>query len=315
MPSTSALICVAFVSLVIGGACAQPPYGDEAAPIAAPPFPTWPAAGSGGARASWHASITMPDARVGSEDHVCVVLALNNPSPIWVNALTATMSPGGHHLVLERMPADSQLTEAPFPCDATGGLDETRLFIALQPTSAVTLPSGVAYRLEANQHLIVQLHYLNATDAPLNVRGEVELAEADSNVAWIEAASVFTGTFAIELRPHQVGRAQVDAIIGFNPAPAGKQRHVFALSTHTHHLSTRTSIHRIDAAGEYGALLYESVSWAEPPLTMFVPVLTLQPSERLRLTCDYLNPSDRVVKFGAKADDEMCMLWAHVYDL
>jgi hypothetical protein len=251
---------------------------------------------------------------VGAEDHVCQVVALDTAVPLWLNAVNATLSPGSHHVIVDRLPSDTQLTAAPSHCNPTGGADVTRLLIAQQRVSGVTLPKGVAYRLEAQQHILLQLHYLNSTDKPLSVQAEVELREAPASgpETLTEAHSVFTGTFAIELQPRQPGRAQVDAVIG--PDTVGTQRHVFALTSHMHQLGVRALIKRLDPAGEPVALLHASSDWAEPPLSMIDPAIMLQPREVLRLTCEYLNPSDRIVRFGPEADAEMCMLWAHYYD-
>ena len=188
------------------------------------------------------------------------------------------------------------------------------MLVAQQPVSGITLPSGLAYRLEAQQHILLQLHYLNSTDAPLRVHAEVTLREAATSAdqAPTEAHSIFTGTFAIELQPRQPGRAQIDAAIG--PSTPGVQRHIFALTSHMHRLGVRASIHRLDAAGEPIALLHTSSDWAEPPLSMLDPALVLQSDEALRLVCEYLNSTDQVVRFGPEADAEMCMLWVHYYD-
>jgi hypothetical protein len=82
-----------------------------------------------------------------------------------------------------------------------------------------------------------------------------------------------------------------------------------------HRLGTHASVHRLDVRGTPSGLLHESYDWAEPPLSVFEPPLIFQPGEGLQLTCEYINTTDRVVRFGPEADAEMCMVWFQYYDL
>lgn len=54
--------------------------------------------------------------------------------------------------------------------------------------------------------------------------------------------------------------------------------------------------------------------WSEPPLTVFDKPLVFDGKDGLRLTCHYMNTTDRDVHFGTGVADEMCFMWLYYYE-
>jgi hypothetical protein len=258
------------------------------------------------------ASIIARQIQPGAEQHVCVVVELPNPDDTWINQIHATLSGGSHHMIVDRQAAGTPLELDPQPCAPTMASDATRLMIAQQADTVIDLPSGAAFAIAAHQPLFLQLHYANVGTQVRDIVGTVDLTVAPpSDTAPIEADSIFTGSLAIDLPPESMG----SSTSFFIPDPAAGTRHVFALTSHTHHLGVRSTIERVPSADAPPVTpIHVSTSWDDPPLTQFMPPLDFTGADGLRLTCNYNNTTDRTVTFGTATTDEMCFMWVYFYD-
>jgi hypothetical protein len=246
------------------------------------------------------------------QEHVCVVVDLGNEAPVWVNKVSAELSGGSHHLIVDRQPATAALSSQPTVCAPTMASDVSRLIIAQQKQTSVELPSGVAFKLDARQKLFLQLHYFNVDQTAHDIMGTVELAVVDTSAGTpIEAKNLFTGATQINIPAHSM----METKSFYQPkAPAGTRR-VFALTSHTHRLGVRQTIERVASANAVAVQpLHESLMWSEPPLTQLSPPLSFTGTDGLRLTCRYNNDTDQAVTFGVEAQDEMCFMWLYYYD-
>lgn len=273
-----------------------------------------PSPGEGSASmdgATLKAQIVIKQAAAGEEQHQCVVVELPNTAAVWVTALHATLSDGSHHLIVDRRSASDALATSSQVCSPTMAGDQTRLLIAQQRDTQLTLPNGVAYKLDAHQRIFLQLHYINLKDQSEAITGSVELTTAPVSSTLKEARSLFAGATSISLPAHQPGMASFFA----KPAATSNTRHVFALTSHTHHLGIRSTIERVASADAPDSTpIHESLNWAEPPLTVLSPTLDFSGKDGLRLICRYMNTTDKLVSFGTSAEDEMCFMWMYYYD-
>ena len=146
------------------------------------------------------------------------------------------LTKGSHHLIVDRAAEGSQVFTEAQDCVPTMGNDATRLWLAQQPDSKLSLPDGVAFSIEAHQRIFLQLHYFNTGAKNAEVSGHVELhIRADAKPA-LEAKSLFSGSTDITLLPQQTSRTR----FFMEPSLAGGPvRHVFAMSSHTHQLAVR----------------------------------------------------------------------------
>jgi hypothetical protein len=246
------------------------------------------------------------------QEHVCVVVELSNETPVWVNRVTASLSGGSHHLIVDRQPATAALYSDPKTCMPTMASDASRLIIAQQKLTTVQLPSGAAFKLEAHQRVFLQLHYFNVDKEAHDVSGSVDFSVVDASAATpSEAKNIFTGSTQISLAAHSAGEVTAFYI---PQSPNGKRR-FFAVTSHTHRLGTDATIERVASASAPATTpLHESKTWSEPPLTLLDPPISFEKGEGLRLTCRYFNGSDAAVGFGVEAEDEMCFMWLYYYD-
>src|SRR5262249_53826612 len=159
---------------------------------------------------------------------------------VWVDDIHATLTGGSHHLIVDRRPAGTAAQTEPAVCSPTMGGENSRLIIAQQAETRLTLPDGIAFSIEAGQPLFLQLHYFTSRDEVRDITGQIELALTDAT-APIEAKSLFTGSLSISLPPHSQGSSQSF----FIPQATTGDRHIFALTSHTHKLGVRSTIERV----------------------------------------------------------------------
>lgn len=258
------------------------------------------------------AQILVKNVPPDGQQHVCVVVDLGNEAPVWVNRVSASLSGGSHHLIVDRQPASAMLYSDPKTCAPTMASDTSRLIIAQQKETAVDLPSGVAFKLEAHQKLFLQLHYFNVDETAHDISGMLNLTVVDTSEATpIEAKNLFTGSTTINVPAH--GQSETKAF--YQPKAASGTRRVFALTSHTHRLGIQATIERVGSMSAAAVKpLHQSTTWSEPPLTQIDPPLSFTGADGLRLTCRYNNDTDQPVSFGVEAEQEMCFMWLYYYD-
>ena len=314
-----------------GQASAQPAAGSGGSmPAAGSGGGNTPAAGSGGSAPAATSSepdtgkgkggttqkdgklsafIEISDVPSGAEAHRCVVVELPNTEPVWASEFHATLTNGSHHMIVDRRDAKVDLITEAELCSPSTGADTTRLMIAQQHDTQLKLPENVAFKLDAKQRIYLQMHYVNTTDKPLALKGNIELTLLAKDKTPIEAKSVFTGSTSIMLPAHQAGESKY-----FQTLPADPAWNVFAMTSHTHKLGVHSTIERVAAADAPETKpLHESHDRAEPPLSVFEKPLVFDGKDGLRLTCRYMNTTDRDVHFGTGVADEMCFMWVYYF--
>ena len=264
---------------------------------------------SGGSNAQL--KITAHAIPPSGEQHICVVLPLPNEQRAFITSIHATLTPGSHHLIVDRSPVGTATQSTEAPCVPTQGTDATRLMIAQQRDTMLTMPAGTALAVEPHQPVFLQLHYINLDTKTLDIVGSIDVTFADpAGPALTEVQSLFTGATSLSIKAGQDGLGE----FFFKPGSSAKPWHVFALTSHTHSLGTESTIERVASNSAPAATpLHDSLDWHEPPLTTFDPPLVFDGSDGLRLRCHYHNDTDHDVSFGTRFEDEMCFLWLYYY--
>ncbi|HVV82924.1 MAG TPA: hypothetical protein VHE35_07575 [Kofleriaceae bacterium] len=249
----------------------------------------------------------------GVEDTECVQVHLNNTGPIKVHEIHNVLGLASHHFIVYRTNSTEEYS-TPRPCNPfIDTLDPTKgapLMITQRSEETLTLPDDVAFTLQPNQMVRLELHYVNTTDSDVTVQATTELrTEA---LASIEADFLFIGTPDISLPPN----AQSDQTVGptYIQMPDELQGvNVFALTGHTHKLGTDVQVSTAHDKTDAGTMVYDPhpFTWSEPETVYQRPAFTIP--EGFRFTCKYRNTTDATVKFGESTTDEMCFFWAYYY--
>ncbi len=241
---------------------------------------------------------------VGAERTVCVVLDAGNDVARQVRAIRTHLPTGSHHMIVYR--TDAPLNPTPVNCTpfAEGG---SAIFIAETVDAYLQYPTEASLSFAAHQHIRVEVHEVNYTAAPIDIRASVTFEYyPTSEPAHMPVQFLFTGDMGLFLPPHME-----TTVTSFHGVPTGAR--VFGLTSHTHGLGIYASISRGTSETVYTELLHEAEDWANPSLDTFGPPLTFPGDEGLRLECTYNNTRDSAVSFGLGFEDEMCFLWAYYY--
>jgi hypothetical protein len=249
----------------------------------------------------------------GQEAVKCIVVDLGNSEGAFVRKFRTKLNQGSHHMIVYR--TNQPENPDPVPCmsfEAAGG---AAIFIAQQEHAELTFPTDpsgvpVGLELQPNQLLTLEMHYINATSGPLDVLGTVEMdvLPVSSNV--IKSGFSFQGAFGIPEIPAQ---SEQDTGVLFEEGIPGT--HVFALTTHQHHLGTQMRVWHAKDVNDLSTLVADSHSWNDPPLELFDPPLELPAggSKGFAYDCHWKNPTPQTVYGGLGANDEMCFFWSYYY--
>lgn len=247
----------------------------------------------------------------GREDTECVQLRLGNSGIIKVHEIHNLLGSASHHFILYRT-TDTEVYTTPRPCNPfTDTLDPTKgapLMITQRAEETLTLPDDVAFTLQPDQMLRLELHYLNASEEDMTVEVTSELRTEAS--ASIEADFLFIGTPDIDL-PARTTSTVGPTFIQMPPELQGVN--IFALTGHTHKLGTDVDVSTALDRNDPGTVVYnpEPFSWSEPETVYHRPPFAID--QGFRFTCKYNNTTDQRVGFGEDTGDEMCFFWAYYY--
>ncbi|MBW2189517.1 MAG: hypothetical protein DRH23_00955 [Deltaproteobacteria bacterium] len=248
----------------------------------------------------------------GKEDTQCVVKRLGNAGPISIHEIHNALGATSHHFIVYRVD-DTEERPDPYPCTPfTDTFNDPPLIITQRADDRLTLPDGVAYSIEPNQMIRLELHYVN-------VSADSQMAEATSTFIPIppeevehEADVMFMGDtiFTIpENSEFTLGPSFIQVPSRFNGV------NYFAITGHEHKRGTGVYVEVAQSEGSAGTPVYDvpNFQWDEPLTVTHDPPFTVPDGGGFRVTCDWNNRSDKTVGFGTSVNDEMCFFWAYYF--
>jgi hypothetical protein len=167
-------------------------------------------------------------------------------------------------------------------------------------TGGITLPDGVALPVADEMPLIVQVHYLNASDQPVDSTTTVDLELAADGESTQPAGSWIVGAPSFRLPARTT--MDVTAACTTHPAIA----HGFAVFPHMHRLGTRLTL----TAGAGGSQVLTDLSgwnFAEQRMVMLTPEQQVGQNVPMQIRCTYNNTTTSDVQMGLSTTDEMCI--------
>jgi hypothetical protein len=209
-----------------------------------------------------------------------------------ITGFTATYGNGTHHIFLSQ-------TLAPEPngfsdCAVLFKTTWVPLFLAGKGTTPVVFPAGVGMKLLKGTQVLLQLHLLNATSAPITDATKVEMTTTDPTKPFVPA-----GIFGIDDRNIDIPPNATNYQVQMSCMP-DKQMDVFAVFGHMHQIGTHITVMRNGT----DTVLDSDWSFDVQPTTQ--TSLTLTPTDTLSLQCTYANPSGSPVVYGESSTNEMC---------
>jgi hypothetical protein len=307
------LASLLFLTFILG--CGKDPASNNNTPDGPPAQADAPPLTGDKYSLSWGPITVQP----GVENTQCLVLQLSNAEAIKVHQLHNVLSPGSHHMIVYKDDMDTTERTTPFDCQPfTGALNPSGMVAPLMITQKsddeLTLPDGVAHTFAPHQMIRIELHYINASDAPIQLSATAEFYATDPATIHDEADILFIGTPDVSLA---AGQSQTIEQF-FTPSRASLDltgSKFFAITGHTHHLGTDMQVSTAATKGATKTSVYapQPFQWSEPETTFHAPEFSLPSGGGFDFLCSYTNTTNATVRFGESANDEMCFFWAYYY--
>ena len=249
-----------------------------------------------------------------TENTQCIVVPLGNTASVHIGQIHDLLGTSSHHMILYKVaPQAAQTT--PFNCqpftDTLNPADGNPLIISQKLDDLLVLPQGVAFTLDANQMVRLEMHYINAsTTTTTTLVTTSTLTTMNAADYKYDASFLFIGDPDISIPP------QSDYTLGpvyFQVPTEYANSNFFAMTGHEHQWGTGVQIWSASSISDPGTLIYTNTSWSDPVTTQFNPPFHVATGGGFQFSCSWYNASTSSVSFGESADDEMCFFWAYYY--
>ncbi len=254
------------------------------------------------------------------ERELSVYRSLGNASPIYVTRMETRMRTNSHHMVLYGFRDDMPAAIVP-PKDVIrdirnpdGSLDFSNVLPmayhvffggSMSPTGGYAFPPGIALRLPANAALDINVHYVNASAAPIMGEAYANLHTVDASQVQQVASTINLSNTGLQLPPRQ--RTTQTRTFRFSTLTR-----VLMLTSHMHKHGELFQI-RVAGGARDGELVFENTDWEHPRIVTFDSPIILQPGEGLTSIITYNNTTDRTLTFGLTSEDEMGIIFGYMY--
>jgi hypothetical protein len=253
------------------------------------------------------------DATVGAGKEIFECQFVTMPKDAgWMVAGEHTYTAGSHHLLvfstdLTSIPAGGSQVQDCYEGDASF-MSHVRgvLYGGQTPSGNQQFPPGIGLATTANQVLLFQVHYLNATAAALDAHVDVKLTLDTGTDITTNAGVLFFYDPFIDVPPGAKAQAQERAVIPRDITLLTATSHYHARGVgYAAYLDTPTKM----ATSPF----FTSASWSSPQIqTMSMPIAA---GSMIRFQCDYDNSSGTQEYFQgpSAATNEMCMFIGAYY--
>lgn len=244
----------------------------------------------------------------GEEAWTCAVYTSPNGEVANVNRVEFQQTQGMHHLTLSTSlsPDGVGAPEGTYRCEDvyTGAFMEDQVMMfgdSGNDSGVLQLPPGVVAMVPAAIPVVHEVHFLNATDAPIELRSVV-------NVYTIPSEEVVDGVWGGSVRDENihVPAGAVDHV-EWSRCVFNRDVEVHFLAAHQHALGERFTIAPFDGVA-VGDILFENTDWRDPMVTQYDPPLVVPAGQGFEWACHWSNPAEDEVTYGLTAADEMCNL-------
>jgi hypothetical protein len=234
----------------------------------------------------------------GQERFVCYGVVATEDMK--VSRFSFSQTPGVHHFIFSASPTPSK--EGLFECNVFE-LAGASLFAAATASVELESPSGSARLVSKGTQLVLQAHFLNTSDKPMQSAIEVRMARShDANPEPVGILGF--GSANIDLPPGKT--TTVESI-----CTVDEDTRFFAVVPHMHYLGRKLEL---DFGPDESSLetIYarDPFSFDDQRVDSFVQ--TAKAGTVARVRCTYDNETDHTVHYGASSTDEMCVLSAYV---
>jgi hypothetical protein len=265
--------------------------------------------------------VTSPEVTImpGQEITYCYYFHTTNTETMVIKKWSSVMTPGSHHMIMYTTASDD-MPAGTISTDSCGGFGAANVpswtYAAQTPTNEVALPTDDGTGLPLGQEIAAgtpayfQMHYLNATDAPLKAHVTLNAEAYEAGVAYTRTAAYVTYNSKISIDPHEKGDLE-SMTCG---VPANSK--FWLLSTHAHKQAVKTAVK--DGMPASTSVVFTSTDWEHPGQMMWTgsPFYAFS-TGKLTYECTYDNTGDNagvtVVSGPSAVKNEMCMATGYYF--
>ncbi len=235
----------------------------------------------------------------GEDVFMCVYLSEELSADINMSSMQAYQMSGGHHIILSSVTDNYQPETDVHICDDSEMTNHRPIGVG-GANASVDAPSGVAFLAPGGKRLVIQSHYINATDEPIEVMDAVNLIAIDGTPDAL-AAMMVLNDLTLELPPGVTTTREMECTVS-------ETSKVFMLTGHTHEWGRNFALSLTRAGTTDKELLYAAEAGPgfrdEPPMKTYPEdnVLQLEPGDKLSMKCEWFNDENAAIYFPK----EMC---------
>jgi hypothetical protein len=215
-----------------------------------------------------------------------------------VSQIDSDMAPGSHHMLLFFQDNATDTNVA--ACDPLQF--QAMLYGSQQPHTTLPYPTGVAALVKGTQGFHMQMHYLNATQAPITAQVTITFTRATPGTITQHAGVFFfNNVYGIHVPTGQT--QDVTASCSF-----AKNVNIMFATAHTHHFTNTFN------ATIGGSMVYQTSSWDASPNQAYAPALQVASGTSVTWNCNITNTTSGTLTFGESANtNDMCIFDGQYY--
>ncbi|HEX2689619.1 MAG TPA: hypothetical protein VHN14_23535 [Kofleriaceae bacterium] len=265
--------------------------------------------------------VISPDVTImpGQEITYCYYFHTPNTEKMVIKKWASAMTPGSHHMILYAAASD-EMPPGTISSAACGGFAGTNAprwtYSAQTPTNELALPTDDGTGLPLGQEIApgtpayFQMHYLNATDAPLHAHVILNAEAYEAGVPYTRTEAYVTYNASINIPPHATG------VVASMTCSVPTNTKFWLVSTHAHQQAIKTDVK--DGTSTSTATVFTSTDWEHPGAAMWMnsPFYTFS-TNKLTYECTYNNTGPNanmtVVDGPSAVTNEMCMATGYYF--
>jgi hypothetical protein len=254
-------------------------------------------------------------------DGSCVQISLNNDTYVNVNAVELTTGTGFHHSNWFYVPNTTfNGPDGTFDCDdrnfdqAVAAIFGGVIFAqsTQAPHEVQQFPQGHVVRVPPRSKLVAQIHLLNPSDTPIDLKPNIKLTKIPDDEVSTRLAGLSFQNAALALPANMNSKFSVECDIDAEHGDSLKRPVDFKIHyalAHYHELGTGLTIEAIKSTGETDIIYTTKTQVGDVMGGPIAPAFDMTGYQKIRMSCEFYNPRSQVVGWGI-GDQEMCVFLA-----
>jgi hypothetical protein len=247
----------------------------------------------------------------GTDVEFCEVVTLPGTpeDTYYVDRLEVAMHQWSHHVIIDAVVPGSETEEGledgqVVPCVSAAsayGEDLVDVIGAQSPYADLQLPEGIGRIYYGGQKVIIDYHYFNPTTEKIPAGHALNFHLVEESDVQHVADNFGFYNLNIFTMPGQTSKYAASCTFDQDVM-------ISLLTRHTHRWGTDFHIW-YKGGDKDGDHIWTSNDWELETNYVYDEPILVRAGEGFRFQCEYDNTTDKVLKFGPKATDEMCILF------